>query len=468
MLVLDVYARLSDDRGGKKRGVDRQLADGRDAVDAYPGAVLGEVLKDKSKSAWKRGVARPDWDRAMDRLRTGASQGVWIWYIDRFVRQPRDLEELIDHAARGAVVLSGGSKYDLSDPDDRHYLRGQVAAACKESDRISARVRRANDDAANDRLPIRAGRRSFGYERDGETVRLVEARIARECDARASAGEPQRAIAADLNRRGVLTAREADLAERGLPSEGTLWSGAAVRDMLLNPRLAGLRVHRGAVVGPGQWEPIIEPAHREVLVALLTSPSRRTTAARARAHLLVGFAVCGRDDCGATLRTRKASSGATRDYCCQPEPGRAGCGRLAVREPALDAYVTEAVLARVESGDVQPAEAGGADALLDAITTCDLRLAEAADDEANDRITREQLHVKTAVLRRRQGEARAALATTQRQQTVFESAGLRERWAAMTLDQRRAVLDALVERVVVHRARPGRTFDSGRVEIIWR
>lgn len=468
MLVLDVYARLSDDRGGKKRGVDRQLADGCEAVAAYPGASLGEVLKDRSKSAWRRGVARPDWDRAMERLRSGASQGVWIWYIDRFVRQPRDLEELIDHAARGAVILSGGSRYDLADPDDRHYLRGQVAAACKESDRISVRVRRANDEAAKDRTPIRAGRRSFGFERDGETVRLAEARVAREGRDRALAGEPMRAIAADLNARGVLTAREADLAERGLTSEGVMWSGTAVRDMLLNPRLAGLRVHRGAVVGAGSWAAVFEDGQRELLVAVLADPARRTTRARARAHLLVGFVVCGRDGCGTVLRTRKASSGPARDYSCQPEPGRGGCGRLTIREAALDAYVTEAALVRAESGGVQPAETDASAALLDTIAACDVRLAEAADDEANDRITREQLHVKTTVLRRRQDEAHAALVAAQRQRLAFESAGLRERWSGMVLDQRRAVLDALLERIVVRPARPGRVFDPSRVEIIWR
>ena len=36
--------------------------------------------------------------------------------------------------------------------------------------------------------------------------------------------------------------------------------------MLVNPRYAGLLVHRGEVVGAGKWEPIIsEDDHRRVL-----------------------------------------------------------------------------------------------------------------------------------------------------------------------------------------------------------
>jgi hypothetical protein len=48
-------------------------------------------------------------------------------------------------------------------------------------------------------------------------------------------------------------------------------------------------------------------------------------------------------------------------------------------------------------------------------------------------------------------------------------ADLEAAWPAMAIDQRRAVVDELVDQVIVGPAVRGRNrFDPGRVEIVWR
>ena len=69
------------------------------------GGVLGKELPDGA-SAWKRGSRRPGWDKLLERLRSGASQGVVVWNIDRLLRSPWDLETLIDLGNKGYRVLS--------------------------------------------------------------------------------------------------------------------------------------------------------------------------------------------------------------------------------------------------------------------------------------------------------------------------------------------------------------------------
>jgi hypothetical protein len=48
-------------------------------------------------------------------------------------------------------------------------------------------------------------------------------------------------------------------------------------------------------------------------------------------------------------------------------------------------------------------------------------------------------------------------------------AGLQQRWPSIGMDRQRAVIAAVIDRVVIHPAVKGRkAFDPDRVEIIWR
>ena len=66
-------------------------ADNREGDRADGRRDLGAELSD-GLSAWKRGVRRPGWERLLERVESGESDGIVVWHTDRLFRQPRDLE----------------------------------------------------------------------------------------------------------------------------------------------------------------------------------------------------------------------------------------------------------------------------------------------------------------------------------------------------------------------------------------
>ena len=56
------------------------------------------VYKDNSRSAWKRGRKRPGWDAMLAAVERGEIDAIITYHGDRLVRQPRDLENLLDLA----------------------------------------------------------------------------------------------------------------------------------------------------------------------------------------------------------------------------------------------------------------------------------------------------------------------------------------------------------------------------------
>ena len=166
----------------------------------------GKVLVDPGRSAWNPGVKRPAWDELMDRLERGVSGGVIVFDLERFTRQPKDGERMIDLAARGLLVLDSESEYDLRTPNGKKAFRDGINAAAYYSDRLSDQDRRGKKLKAMAGKP-NGSQRPFGFEADLVTIREEEAEVIRELTRRFLSGEPQNALVADLNERGVLTSR---------------------------------------------------------------------------------------------------------------------------------------------------------------------------------------------------------------------------------------------------------------------
>lgn len=96
-MVLDSYGRLSKvPETGELEKVETQHADNAKVIERA-GGMLGMELSD-GLSAWKRTVRRPGWERLLDRVKSGESDGCVVWHTDRLFRQPRDLEALIELA----------------------------------------------------------------------------------------------------------------------------------------------------------------------------------------------------------------------------------------------------------------------------------------------------------------------------------------------------------------------------------
>ena len=101
---------------------------------------------------------------------------------------------------------------------------------------------------------------------------------------------------------------------------GVKWTNLHLRRVLQNPRLvAALRVHQGKVIGPGNWEPILDADTLHGITALLNDPSRKNAVAFERRHLLSGIAKCG--ICGSALYAQPP-------YSSVPVVGLLGLGDL--------------------------------------------------------------------------------------------------------------------------------------------
>jgi hypothetical protein len=144
-----------------------------------------------------------------------------VYHSDRLMRQPRDLEELLTLSEEHDITLHGqANRRDLSDPDDRFFLRIEVAHACRSSDDTSRRLRDALDDRAREGRPHSSGQRPYGYAPDAVTILEDEAVIIRDIFARYLEGTSPGQIAQGLTERGEVTV------------SGVPWQPYAVRAVL--------------------------------------------------------------------------------------------------------------------------------------------------------------------------------------------------------------------------------------------
>jgi Recombinase len=110
----------------------------------------------------------------------------------------------------------------------------------------------------------------------------AEKELIEETATRVLRGESLRSIAMDWNERGVKTVG------------GGTWQGSMIRRVLMSPRIADLKEHRGEIVGKATWPAIIDRATHDRLVGLLGDESRRpANYGRPRVHPLAGLLTAG-------------------------------------------------------------------------------------------------------------------------------------------------------------------------------
>jgi DNA invertase Pin-like site-specific DNA recombinase len=417
------------------------------------------VYTDNDISA-SNGKPRPAYRRMLDDLREGLAGAVVVWDLDRLHRRPKELEEFIELADEHHIALASvGGDVDLSTPQGRMVARIKGAVARQEADQISRRVRRKFDQLAATGHVSNGGRRPFGYTRDRMALVPEEAATVRELAARVLTGESLRELVGDLQARNVPT------------STGAPWSRQAVRTLLCSARIAGLRRHRDQVVGPAAWPAILDRATWEAVRAVLTDPDRRALGhANTRRFLLSGIARCSM--CGGPLHVhhRTPSDHRTNSYACR----RRGCGKVAVRVPALDEFVTRLVVARLEREGVQPLAEGHDDQLGEELVAVEARLQQVAVEFADDpEVTPEQLRTITRRLRERLEELKGRQADRVRSDVLagLDGANVAEVWPTLSLARRRAIVGVTIGPFTVAPAsrRGSPRFEPERVDVpAWR
>src|SRR5262249_36157468 len=295
------------------------------------------------------------------------------------------------------------------------------------------------------------------------TVRPAEAGVVAESAKRLLAGEPVRSIASDLNKRGIPAAK------------GGQWSPQSLRRMLASPRISGQREYHGEILATAAWPGIISAEDGAKIRALLANPERRTNKA-ARRYLLGGLLVCSH--CGERLVTRPRTGGKRR-YACARGVGFSGCGKTYINADEVEQFVTDAVLHRVDSRDLQRAterrnqQAPQAERWLAQVEAAEQTLEELAAAYGSREITMGEWKAARQPIEQRLTAARKQLAKLTHGSLLDSYVGhsdrLRADWDGLDLSQQHALVAAVVDSVRVGPARKGyNRFDESRLAAAWR
>jgi site-specific DNA recombinase len=469
-----VLVRISDARDGDTAGVDRQETDCR-ALAHRLGLDVVAVLVENSTSAFKQRkvtvpgsdrpllrVIRPKFRQALDML-WRAEADVLIGYdLDRTVRDPRDLEDLVEvvtlarRAGRDVTATSVTGSLRLDTDSDVTMARVMVALANKSSLDTARRVARKRQEQAEEGRPG-GGPRAYGWQ--GSEMVGSEAEVVRDAARRLLAGESLRSIVRDLNDRHVPTATGA-----------AHWDSKKLRDILKRPRNAGLSVYKGRVVGTGVWQPLLDREIWETVVALLADPDRRTTASTAPRWLGSSLYRCA---CGAPLR-----SGGPVYRCSRPERGTEHvCRRARLVDRHVIATVLTVLADQGAVGEIRHhlGSVPGVDteALAEQIATAraaldrneDAYVAGAMSETGYRRnLTRWQTRLGTAQARLL--EARQAAEDTALDR-LLSADDLAAAWEDLSLHEQREVIRTLATVTLRPSGKRGPKFDPDSVTFTW-
>jgi site-specific DNA recombinase len=475
-----IYCRRSR-RGG--RSVERQEEDGR-RIAADKGWEVVAVYREWASASPYAKRARKEWDALLVAVEAGQLDAVIVWMEDRTARDVVQAGAFVQACRKVGLkrLVLPSFDYDLTDEEAVIRFYGAVLGGQREAALISKRSKRAHLEEAQNGKRHSGGKRAFGErgrkrveDPDGtwRTIPAVpedqaesERELIREAARRILAGDSLRGICLDWNEAGHQAPR------------GGRWTTQTLRRMLLSPRLAGLREHRGQLF-EGSFPAILKRETWQAVRAILTDPARMTTAVGGAArHLLTGCIFCG--VCKAKLRTTRYGPHRVLYYRC---PSRSDGGRNCVARKVedVDRLILRAIFRAVETGDawnqaagVRPTEdptqphyeaLAGLTAELD---TLDAMVAEAELAERlggkpspslatlRHKVTEreaEREHHQVAVNRLTAGRVAASMPRN-----------LRSIWKGLSLDRQRAIVAALIERIEVHPQGQG-PFDPDAIKV---
>ncbi len=459
-----VYCRISRDKAGAGLGVERQEADCRELA-ARLGWTVTTVHTDNDLSAYS-GKPRPGYEALLADLKTGRVDAVLAWHTDRLHRRPVELEEYIAICdARGVPThCARAGPLDLATPSGRLMARQLGAVARYEVEHMIERQRGAKLQAGR-AGKYRGGRRPFGYEADGVTVRPAEAAAVLDASQRVLHGEPLGSVARDWNSRGITT------------STGKQWTSIAVHHLLIRARNAAVIEHEGEQLAKAQWPEIVPEDTWRAVRLLLSEPGRRRPRSADRVYLGSGLFLCGYCRDGTTVRTATTVGGHSHAgrpvYRC-----KAGAHLGRVAEP-VDKLITGVVLERLSRPDARLLlhTDSGVDiaALGTEAAALRVRMEELAALFADGAVTATQLAEGTARIRARLAEVEGALATAAAGSPLAgfaDAADVQAAWNAASVSRRKAVIDVLMTVTLLPAPRGRRPggyyFEPASVKIEWK
>jgi DNA invertase Pin-like site-specific DNA recombinase len=339
-----IYTRISEDQTGEGVGVENQLAECRALAERLnltvvvnlPGMVDGH-FDDNDISAFS-GKTRPGFEAMLAAIQAGEVDAILCWHIDRLYRRVMDLQRLVEIAESGVQILTVNSgDIDLSTSTGRMLATILGSVAEQECAHKGERRRLANQARAQVGVWRKDQARTFGYTKQGEPLEPEATAVKRAIEG-VLEGRSIRSVAIEWNERELFT-------PKGKKAGGNKWTHLTVRKALMKPVYAGLRVHKGEILGSGTWEPLIDPETHYGLVALLSDPARAPQSRFERRHMGSTIYRCGVEGCGRALYAATHPSG-QRLYTCKPSKH---LNRLA--DP-VDEYVTAVAFGVLSRTDI--------------------------------------------------------------------------------------------------------------------
>lgn len=456
-----IYLRQSQDRNGDGFGVERQRADVLRLIESR-GWTLAAEFVDNDVSALSR-KPRPQFSEMMRRVDAGEFDVIVARHMDRLLRRLAEFESVLERCQKTkTAIVTAADGVDTATDGGRLVARILSSVAQGEVERKGARQRSAAVQAANQGRWV-GGHRAFGYEADGVTVREDEATLIKQGYVDVLAGESLAEIARRWNAAGFATSR------------GSQWSRTAAKDVLTNPRHAGLRRYRPqderpairqnpelGITGAAEWPAIIDEPTWRAAVRILCDPDRRRAPLGGKG-LLTGLAVCG--VCGATVHRGGATHGKPMYRCIS--------GRHVSRmsEP-VDDYVTKVTIARLtrpDASDLWTAELPDASELMAEADTLRHRRDDIAEDYADGVMDRHQFRAANARVLERLAEVESQIASAGSHSplAIVAADDVRATWQGLSVAQRRGIIAALMTPVLHLPGRGTRTFRPETVEIRW-
>lgn len=487
-----LYGRASRDPRGGGTSVTKQLERGRDFAERDGVKVVAEI-RDDNRSASRGSRERAGFVEVRRLIESAKADLLILWEVSR---SSRDLEEfmgLVNACSdNGIEIAVSGTRYDPAKVDDWLPLVFQGVMAEAEARRIKQRNIDSVETNALRGTPH--GRIPYGFRRvyDPSTGVLVnqtpfdehnpaclsaEAQVLADAAEALLRGVTLRQICRELNARGVATPRKPrkkTLAEDPMGVVKT-WEPSTLRQLLLNPTIAGRRVHRGEDIGPASWDPILDYGTWLRLRSYLKNPARLTVSnprGPTPRHLLSGIARCG--ECGARVKAAINRSRIPRAYVCRAE----GCMKVTATADRVDERVVAVLMALFQRPDFQRAlteahhrregtESRGPDvASLIAEREVELDAVEKLREDGELTLrayAAETKRIEQAIEQLRGRQAASVASPALRRLLTADT--LQDAWDEADLMDKREVVKLLLDITIKRAEIRGRSFDARRVVV---
>lgn len=349
------YLRISKDRQRGKRGPGGgQAKAGLGVTRQYKGICkkCPEPIEfwyiDNDTSAWS-GVDRPDYINMCNDIRSGVVHPdgeVWAYFTDRLNRSTQEGLEFVElcydykkhkHGRDITVHIAQSGVQNFHTGDGRKAFIESSVAAEHYSWLVSEKARDKMDEKAENGEPLN-GKKKFGFKVGGVEHEPLEAEAIRRGAKMVLAGRSLSAVAKDWNDHDLRT-----------PTKGNLVNINTVRLALTRESTTGLLVHRGVVVGEGDWKPILDRNTWTAVRAALAGNAQKSWQTQGSKVRWLGTSLYR---CGACGDVMYVSGGAYKCKAKRPErepDGKVHASRVA---KTLDNMIGALLLAKLMSEDV--------------------------------------------------------------------------------------------------------------------